>query len=202
MASRDHSRHGDQVRIARAAGQGRRNRPAEGHVIDFVAFEPSARAEHAGDSLTVRPATSTDTEALSIVMATRGGDMAAYREQALRLVERLPVLLVAEIDQELVGYSGAQRFVVMPGKDPEWLISGLTVVPAHRRRGIAARLLQDVVDRIRRSAAGEPVFSVINAQNPASIELHKGLGFEEVGRAATFARIEFTGGEGVLLRYG
>lgn len=171
-------------------------------MTDFVAFEPSVRAERAGDSVSVRPVTSADIEALSIVMATRGGDIAASREQAHRLIGRLPVLSVAEIDHELVGYSGAQPFVIEPGRDPEWLIAGLVVVPAHRRRGIAARLVQDVVDKVHRSAVGEPVFSVTSAQNLASIKLHKDLGFEVVGRAATFARIEFTGGEGVLLRHG
>lgn len=90
--------------------------------------------------------------------------------------------------------------MIEPGRDPEWLVAGLTVVPAHRRRGIAARLLQDVVDKVHRSTVGEPISSVINAQYLASIRLHEVLGSEEVGRAPTLARIEFSGGEGVLLR--
>ena len=169
-------------------------------MTDFVAFDPLVRAQRAGEAVSIRPATASDAEALSVVMATRGGDMDGYREQARGLIERLPVLSVAEIDRELVGYCGAQPFVIEPGREPEWLIAGLTVVPVHRRRGIAARLLLDVLDKVHDSSAEEPVFSVINAQNLASIRLHEALGFEEVGRAATLARIEFTGGEGVLLR--
>lgn len=90
--------------------------------------------------------------------------------------------------------------MIESGRNPEWLVAGLTVVPPQRRRGIAVRLLQDVVDKVQSLAPGEPIFSVVNAQNLASIKLHEGLGFEEVARAATFARIEFTRGEGVLLR--
>lgn len=77
-------------------------------MTDFVAFEPLVRAERAGEAVSIRPATAADAEGLSVVMATRGGVIAAYREQALSLIERLPVLSVAEIDGELVGYSGAQ----------------------------------------------------------------------------------------------
>jgi phosphinothricin acetyltransferase len=169
-------------------------------MTDFVRFEPSARSPRAGAAVTIRKATSADVDGLSAVMAVRGGTAAEHRERADRLLERLPVLSVAEAGIELVGWSGAQPFEIEPGSSPEWLVAGLTVVPAYRRRGIAARLLQDVVEEVQRSAAGEPVYSVINAQNLASIELHKGLGFEEVGRAAKFASVEFTGGEGVLLR--
>lgn len=90
--------------------------------------------------------------------------------------------------------------MIEPGREPEWLVAGLTVVPAQRRRGIAARLLREVVEKRHSAAPIAPVFSVINAQNLASLRLHDGIGFEEIGRAATYARIDFTGGEGVLLR--
>lgn len=88
-------------------------------MTDFVAFEPSARAERAGEAVSIRPATFADAEELSVVMATRGGDIDGYREQARGLIERLPVLSVAETNRELVGYSGAQPIVIKSGRDPE-----------------------------------------------------------------------------------
>ncbi|TCN54927.1 hypothetical protein EV641_104192 [Rhodococcus sp. SMB37] len=50
-------------------------------------------------------------------------------------------------------------------------------------------------------APGESIFSVINARSLASINLHLELGFVEAWRSARYAGIEFTGGEGVLLRH-
>lgn len=171
-------------------------------MTDFVPFEPSARPQRAGAAVTIRAATAADVEGLALVMAVRGGDVTEHRERARRLVERLPVLSVAETGTGLVGWSGAQTSEIEPGRGGEWLVAGLTVVPASRRQGIAARLLRHVVGEVHRCAAGEPVYSVINARNLASLELHCRLGFAEVARAATFARVEFTGGEGVLLRLG
>lgn len=169
-------------------------------MTDFVPFDPSARSELADGATSIRVATSADVEGVAWVMHARGRDLATYREQSHPLIERLPVLVAAERDSELVGYSGAQLFVIEPGRGPEWLFAGLTVVPAQRRRGVAARLLREVLEKVHRAAPAAPVFSVINAQNLASLRLHEAIGFEEIGGVATYARIDFTGGEGVLLR--
>ncbi len=98
-------------------------------------------------------------------MSSRGGTVEEHLDAAGQLIERLPVLLMAEKDGVAVGWCGIQAVL---------------------------RVTAD-------SVPGEPVLSVINARNPASIDLHTGLGFVEVARAATFAGIAFTGGEGVLL---
>lgn len=134
-------------------------------------------------------------------MSSRGGMVEEHLGAAARLIERLPVLLMAEKDGAAVGWCGIQKHSIFPDAEPEWLVAGLTVLPEQRRRGIAMRLLRDVLDATAGAAPGEPIFSVINAQNPASVDLHIRLGFVEVARAATFAGITFTGGEGVLLRH-
>lgn len=113
---------------------------------------------------------------------------------------RLPVLLVADCEGNLVGWSGAQTWQVRPGRESEWSISGLTVVPEQRRRGIAKRLLRGVLRAVRGLAPEQPVLGIVNAGNLASIDLHTGLGFTEVERGSTFAGVTFDGGEGVLLR--
>lgn len=97
---------------------------------------------------------------------------------------------------------GFQKFAVRQGADPEWFIAGLTVILEVRRQGIAARLLNQVLRDAAARAPGESIFSVINARNRASIDLHRKLGFVEVGRSPSYSGIEFTGGEGVLLRHG
>ena len=134
-------------------------------------------------------------------MAVRGGGIEQHVDQARRLIERLEELLIAEKDGVPVGWCGIQKSSIWPGSEPDWLIAGLTVVPELRRRGIAAQLLRGVLRATAKSAPGEPVFSVINARNAASIDLHEKLGFVEIDRAPTFAGIDFTGGEGTLLRF-
>ena len=132
-------------------------------MTDFARFELASRAVPAGSSVSIRPATFADIASLSVVMAARGGTSAGHREQAHRFIDRLPVLTVAQMGDNLVGYSGAQPFVIEAGREPEWLVAGLTVVPAQRRRGIAARLLRAVIDQVHRVAPGAPISPEVRA---------------------------------------
>ena len=171
-------------------------------MTDFVDYEPHAHSTRSEVDVQIRPAMAADADGLAAVLAVRGGAIEEHIDRAARLIEQLDVLLVADRHGELGGWCGIQRHSIRPDAEPEWLIAGLTVRPEWRRRGIAARLLREVLEATNGSAPDEPIFSVINATNRASIDLHEHLGFMEIGRAATFAGIEFTGGVGVLLRYG
>lgn len=153
------------------------------------------------ESLDTRSAVMADVDALAAVMAVRGGSAEEHLDRARKMIERLDVLLIAEMDGKPVGWCGIQKFSIFPSADPEWLIAGLTVIPEVRRQGVAARLLSEVLRATPRSTPPESIFSVINASNLASNDLRRRLGFVEVGRSAIFAGIEFTGGEGVLLRH-
>lgn len=169
---------------------------------DFVAYEPKVTTSAADGVVDIRLAGATDIGTLAGVLAVRGGTAEEHVERARRMIETLDILLVAEKDKTVVGWCGIQKYSIQPGASPKWLIAGLTVVPEARRQGIAARLLRQLVRDTSRTAPGEPIFSVINAMNLASIDLHLKLGFLEVGRSASYAGITFTGGEGVLLRIG
>ncbi|MGD7732787.1 N-acetyltransferase family protein [Propionibacteriaceae bacterium G57] len=151
--------------------------------------------------MATRNALPTDADALATIMAVRGGTAHEHLVSARRLIARLEVLLIAEQDGAPVGWCGIQKVRIRPGAELEWLVAGLTVVPAARRRGIGARLLGELVRDTPRTTQDEPIFSVINAGNLASIDLHLELGFLEVERAATFAGIKFSGGVGVLLSH-
>lgn len=167
---------------------------------DFVAYAPSVRSVTSGAAVEIKAATPVDAHHLAAVLAARGGTLEEHLHAATRLIERLTVLLMAEKDGAAVGWCGIQKYQIFPDAVPEWLVAGLTVVPEQRRQGIAVQLLQAVLRATADSAPREPIFSIINARNLASIDLHKGLGFAEVARGSTFAGINFTGGEGVLLR--
>lgn len=168
---------------------------------DFAVYTPSVRPAVGDGSFNTRLAVMADATALATVMAARGGTVEVHVDRARKMLEKLDVLLIAEKDEDAVGWCGVQKFAIHPGADPEWLIAGLTVIPEVRRQGIAAQLLSQVLRDASSTAPGESIFSVINARNLASIDLHLKLGFVEVGRSASYAGIEFTGGEGVLLRH-
>ena len=147
---------------------------------DFVEYQPGVRRSGGTASnapAAVRAATLSDVRGLAVVMSARGGHVEDHLDGARRLIQRLPVLLVADSDNGLVGWSGAQKVQVQPGEESDWLIAGLTVLPEQRRQGLATRLLRDVLQAIGGVAPDEPIFSVINARNPASIDLHESLGF-------------------------
>jgi len=171
-------------------------------VSDFAVYVPSVKPSAVAGSFTTRAAVMADVDALATVMAARGRSVEEHVDHARKMIERLDVLLIAEKDGCALGWCGVQKFAIHSEADLEWLIAGLTVIPAVRRQGIAARLLSQVLRDTSRRAPGESVYSVINARNLASIDLHLKLGFVEVGRAASYAGIKFTGGKGVLLKRG
>lgn len=114
------------------------------------------------------------------------------------------VLVAEEPAGTVVGYARAGVRSPSPDDvhdDPSpwgWYVTGLVVAVAHRRRGVARRLVADV---LALRPAGEPVWSVVDARNEASLALHAALGFTEVLRASRLAGVVVTGGEGVLLRH-
>ncbi|MDO5745063.1 MAG: GNAT family N-acetyltransferase, partial [Micrococcaceae bacterium] len=138
---------------------------------DFVDYEPKVQATAFRAPVGIRAAVPADVGALAAVMSVRGGASVDYVERAGRLIGHLPVLLMAEADRRAVGWCGIQKISIFPGVDPGWLIAGITVVPEQRRRGVAAQLLHGVVSATTDATPGEPVFSVINVGNQASIDL-------------------------------
>lgn len=135
-------------------------------------------------------------------MAARGGTPSDHVRAADWLLDRAPVLVVAEIalpvGPEVVGWSGATQTQLHPGGPAQWLTAGLTVDPASRRRGIGLRLLQAVIEDVG-ALHGDALHSVVNARNAPSLALHHSLGFTTLETGPCFAGIEFDGGVGVLL---
>jgi aminoglycoside 6'-N-acetyltransferase I len=75
-------------------------------------------------------------------------------------------------------------------------LGGVTVAPSHRRQGVADALTAARLEWIRYRSAD--AWYIVNANNLASIDLHKRWGFEEVARSSRFHSTEFTGGTGIL----
>lgn len=172
---------------------------------DFAEFQPHEHSSHRPDSphqVNIRASTPEDAQGLAAVLAVRGGTFSDQLVNARRLMEQLPVLLVATSRSgELVGWSGARRSALHHSATLEWLIAGLTVPPNQRRKGIGRALLREAIGAIHRTSPEDPIHSVINVLNLASIELHRRIGFQEIARGETFAGIVFAGGEGMLMQY-
>jgi ribosomal protein S18 acetylase RimI-like enzyme len=109
-------------------------------------------------------------------------------------------LHVAEHDGLVVAYGKAQRRSPVDEHDRApagFYLTGLVVDPSWRRRGIGRELTSRRLAWIW--SHGRAAWFFANARNEASLELHRNLGFAEVGRAASYLGEHFDGGCGVLM---
>lgn len=111
-----------------------------------------------------------DTEPLS---RDRDGDWLSARP------DRYPVLVAADHADRIVGWGSLSPWSRKRGYDRSAEVS--VYVQADRRgRGVGKRLLSALIDRAR-TAAVAVLLARIADENPASIALHRSLGFEPIG---------------------
>lgn len=166
-------------------------------MTQFAPDEPHAHGRV--DALVrVRRALLADVPGLAVVAATRGVLPEGFEARASAwVVDPLRRVLVADRAGLVVGWAMLAPWAGYEDVPDGQYVSALTVHPARRRTGVGSRLLGDVVSQKRPPRV--PVRSVVNARNAPSLALHAALGFREVRRAPTLARIGFDGGTGVLL---
>lgn len=95
----------------------------------------------------------------------------ALYEDELARADRYYV--AAEVDGELVGYAG----IVLA---PDAQVMTVGVAASHRRRGIASRLVADLVERAG-TARARDVFLEVRAGDTGAQELYRRAGFEPIG---------------------
>lgn len=180
---------------------------------DFADHSPRARGGSA-TSIVIRPASPDDVTRVARLLALRGTGAEDALAQAPRMIEALPVLLLAlapigqkageEADDDRLAPVALSGAFVLPG-DPgagrpeRWTVSGLVVDPEARRHGIGRALLGAVLDAVAALDPGEPVVSVVDADNHASIGLHLAVGFTQTERVEEYAGVTFEGGQGVVM---
>ena len=180
---------------------------------DFADHSPRARGGSA-TSIVIRPASPDDVTRVARLLALRGTGAEDALAQAPRMIEALPVLLLAlapigqkageEADDDRLAPFALSGAFVLPG-DPgagrpeRWTVSGLVVDPEARRHGIGRALLGAVLDAVAALDPGEPVVSVVDADNHASIGLHLAVGFTQTERVEEYAGVTFEGGQGVVM---
>lgn len=168
----------------------------------FADYRPSPPERAAPVALTLAEAGVEDVGRLAAVqVAVRGGTVSEWAERIARTMGGAGnVVVVARVGGEVAGYGNVIHLADHPadGAPGGFYLMGVSVMPAWRRRGIG-----DALTRWRMAWvwAREPqVWCFVSAANPASIDLHRALGFEEVRRAPRFQGVAFDCGEGVLLR--
>lgn len=100
---------------------------------------------------------------------------------ASELENPLSLWVVAMDGDALAGYVGSQS--VMGWAD----MMNLAVAPEYRRQGIAEKLVNELVDRLRSNAVSCLTLEV-RASNLPAICLYEKLGFQEVGRRPGYYR--------------
>lgn len=103
-------------------------------------------------------------------------------EMALRIGDTLAIplpWLVAEVDQEIVGYAYASRW---KGRCAYRFAVESTIYldPVKTGKGIGMKLYSDLIEAIRAHSMCS-VIGGISLPNEASIRLHESLGFRKVG---------------------
>ena len=68
---------------------------------------------------------------------------------------------------------------------PEWYIANVTVLPAHRRRGIARKLVEATLEELRKRKAQAAFLDVVVGNDPA-FNLYKNMGFEEFTQSSEY----------------
>jgi ribosomal protein S18 acetylase RimI-like enzyme len=80
---------------------------------------------------------------------------------------------IAEEDGKPVGLINFMR----QRDEPEWYIANVTVLPSHRRRGLARQLVTAVLDDLRTRKARIAILDVVDKNLPA-VRLYQEMGFE------------------------
>jgi len=76
----------------------------------------------------------------------------------------------------------------------------IAVRPAHRRKGLARRLLAAIIDHVR-NAGAQTLFLEVGVDNPAARRLYEAQGFEAVGkRRAYYQRGQEPAADGIVMR--
>ena len=111
-------------------------------------------------------------------------------------------LWVAASGTEIVGFGRLAGLAGDSGSAPPagLYLSGVSVSAGHRRRGIGRALTRTRLVHAFSVENADRVWYFANANNEASIALHREFGFVEVERPMRSAPVSFAGGVGVLFR--
>lgn len=100
---------------------------------------------------------------------------------ASELKNALSYWLVATEQEKVIGYVGSQT--VLGGAD----MMNIAVSPDHRRKGIARKLIEQLIVDLKERGAVCLVLEV-RASNVPAISLYESMGFSQIGRRPNYYR--------------
>lgn len=118
-----------------------------------------------------------NTHIASVAQLERENFSMPWSENVLTAELRNPLALwlVAVLDDEVVGYVGAQ---IVPDEAD---MMNIAVSSTHRRKGVARGLILELLDQLKEQGVRSLSLEV-RASNSVAITLYDGLGFHQVGR--------------------
>lgn len=145
----------------------------------------------------IREATLDDLE--QVVAISDVSDRARWTpEMVAPISER--IVLVASIQDEIVGVAKTHFHGEPDGKAPAGhYLGGVVVPPNSRRRGIGSALTSARVEWIWSQSS--TVYYFANEHNTASIRMHEALGFQSVGRFAKIRGVTADDGRSELVLF-
>lgn len=172
----------------------------------FADYRPDDDRLPVPPNLEVRAASLADCALIAAIAHERDPDVDASSAEAHcrgQVDDSTICLLVATVGNEICGFGRVSRFE--PATDAAansapagWYLLGLIVRDRWRRRGIGRRLTEARLAWLAERAT--EAFYFVNARNRVSLDLHAGLGFQELTRDFSFPAATFGGGAGSLGR--
>ena len=96
------------------------------------------------------------------------------------------VVLVAEVNEEIVGFGALSRYMKRPAYSTT-VENSVYVRPANQGQGIGEAILDTLVDRAAEHGF-HTIIARIGSESEGSIALHRKAGFEEIGREREIGR--------------
>jgi phosphinothricin acetyltransferase len=108
-------------------------------------------------------------------------DIESWSAKAGGIVARGLPFLVAEVGSQVAGFAYASPWRTRPAYR-HTVEDTVYVAPAQQRKGLGGLLLAGVVEACRKAGVGQMIAVIADTGDPASVALHRGAGFAEVGR--------------------
>jgi len=131
--------------------------------------------------ISLRPMLAADLPAVVALEARIFSDNWSEQSFAEILAEPSWQALVAEVDNEIVGYA---CWVVI---DVESHLTNIAVEPRHRRKSVAKRLLQHILDSVAKRGC-ECLLLEVRPSNSVALEFYENHGFEHLYRRPKYYR--------------
>ncbi|QKD80258.1 MULTISPECIES: hypothetical protein [Actinomyces] len=173
--------------------------------------DPALAAALADGRLMLWQADARDTHRVAQLLALRGTTIQEALEAAPGMIESIPVLVLASLEDPAhrddfdaaisVALAGAFVLPADPdeGREASWMVTGLILDPAARTRPIGRDLLEGLAEAVDAADPGAPLWAFVEASEHAVVASHLAAGFKKVEQRPHYAGITFPTGDGALL---